>query len=427
MLLTGSDVRFAVRESNDLVFVTGEDGKLLVVTIDNRVTVTCASEGALVQTFEPPPDDFPTGPLRLSRLDLEGSTGSPDPQPEFLLRTRLRTSQPRPGLYRWIVTVSAIGSPEVPCVGWWSRPIPIAGRPTDQPLALARGPRDPAAIGAVAEDTAAQPLRVGHDERVAHPANDDAWAPLAKQFVDDHYGSLRGRVRAHVIDAHLHRHMGPPPRRVVDIGGGAGGQSMPLARAGYEVTIVDPSAAMLEHAAARRADEPDDVAARVRLIEARGEDAPTTLGGETFDAVLCHGVLMYLDDPAPLVDALCELAAPAGLVSIVAKNVEVMALRHAHEGDWAEAIAAFDSDRQVNGLGVDTRGDRIEHLSELLVRRGVEPVDWYGVRLFTDGWTPDRASTDPGDLVLQAELMASRRDPYRRLSRLFHLIGRRPS
>jgi hypothetical protein len=39
---------------------------------------------------------------------------------------------------------------------------------------------------------------------------------------------------------------------------------------------------------------------------------------------------------------------------------------------------------------------------------------------------PDRAATDPEDLVLQAELMASQRDPYRRLSRVFHLVGRRP-
>jgi S-adenosylmethionine-dependent methyltransferase len=49
----------------------------------------------------------------------------------------------------------------------------------------------------------------------------------------------------------------------------------------------------------------------------------------------------------------------------------------------------------------------------------------FGVRLFTDGWTPDRAATDPENLVLQAELNVSQRDPYRRLSRLFHLIGRR--
>ena len=53
-------------------------------------------------------------------------------------------------------------------------------------------------------------------------------------------------------------------------------------------------------------------------------------------------------------------------MSIVAKNVEVMAMRHAHEGDWAAAIATFDSDRQVNGLGLDTRGDRIDDLSALL-------------------------------------------------------------
>ncbi len=252
-------------------------------------------------------------------------------------------------------------------------------------------------------------------------------APLAERFVDEHYGSLRGRVRTHVIHEHLRQHMGPVPQRVVDVGGGAGNQSVPLARAGHEVTIVDPSSAMLERAARRLAGEDDQVAARVRLVEASGEDAARALGGAVFDAVLCHGVLMYLDHPEPLVDALCELTAPGGVVSIVAKNAEVMALRHAHEGDWAAAIAAFDSDSQVNGLGIDTRGDRIEHLSALIVDRGVEPVAWYGVRLFTDGWTPDRPDTDPEDLVLQAELLASQRDPYRRLSRLFHLVGRRPN
>jgi hypothetical protein len=47
------------------------------------------------------------------------------------------------------------------------------------------------------------------------------------------------------------------------------------------------------------------------------------------------------------------------------------------------------------------------------------------VRLFTDGWTPDRPATDPEDLVLEVELLASQREPYRRLSRLFHLLGRR--
>ena len=163
----------------------------------------------------------------------------------------------------------------------------------------------------------------------------------------------------------------------------------------------------------------------MRLVEVRGENAPEVLDREVFGGVLCHGVLMYLDDPAPVLDSLCRLTAPGGLLSIVTKNVEVMAMRHAHEGDWAAALAAFDSDRQVNGLGVDTRGDHVDALSAMIADRGVDPIAWYGVRLFTDGWTPDRPVTDPEDLVLQVELEASRRDPYRRLSRLFHLLGRR--
>ena len=182
---------------------------------------------------------------------------------------------------------------------------------------------------------------------------------------------------------------------------------------------------MLERAAQNLAREDRAVSRRVRLVQAHGEHAPAQLGDSAFGGVLCHGVLMYLDDPEPLIDALCQLAAPAGVLSIVAKNVEVMALRHVHEGDWAAAIAAFDSDRQVNGLGIDTRGDHVDRLSDMLAQRSVDPIAWYGVRLFTDGWTPDRPSSDPEDLVLQAELIASQREPYRRLSRLFHLVGRR--
>jgi SAM-dependent methyltransferase len=253
----------------------------------------------------------------------------------------------------------------------------------------------------------------------------DAWAALGERFVDVHYGSLRGRVRTYVIDQHLRAHLAPPPLSIVDVGGGAGHQSLPLARAGYDVTIVDPSVAMLDRARSLLAKEAAAVARRVRLVEAPGADAPAALGGERFGGVLCHGVLMYLDDPEPLVGALCALADRGGVVSIVAKSVEVMAVRPALAGEWATALAMFDSDRQVNGLGVDTRGDDIGALSALLRDRGVEPVDWYGVRLFTDGWAPERPPTDPDDLVLRVELEASRRDPYRRLSRLFHLVGRR--
>lgn len=257
--------------------------------------------------------------------------------------------------------------------------------------------------------------------------SEDPWSLLGETFVDTHYDSLRGRVRTHVIHQHLLAHLAPPPVRIIDVGGGAGHQSIPLARDGYDVTIVDPSPFMLERAAQLIDLEAPEVAARVRLVEASGEDAATALDGQRFGGVLCHGVVMYLDDPTALIDALCALADDDGIVSIAAKNLGVMAVRPALAGDWAGALAGFDADRQINGLGADTRGDTVPDLSDRLAANGVETLAWYGVRLFTDGWTRELPASDPEDLVLAVELEASRRDPYRQLTRLFHLVGRRQS
>jgi S-adenosylmethionine-dependent methyltransferase len=232
-----------------------------------------------------------------------------------------------------------------------------------------------------------------------------------------------------VIDAHLRAHLPPPPAALVDVGGGGGNQSIPLARSGYQVTIADPSDAMLAGARQALASEPPEVTRRVRLVRAGAEDVSAALGGQRFAGVLCHGVIMYVEAPGSFVAALAELAEPGAIVSLVAKNARCLATRPALEGRWQEALAAFDSDRQVNGLGLDTRADTVEELSALLSGAGVEPVAWYGVRLFTDGWVSGSqaaqpgATADSGRAMLAVELEASRRDPYRQLSRLFHLVG----
>src|SRR5215471_18223369 len=193
------------------------------------------------------------------------------------------------------------------------------------------------------QDLACEPCRsagraISDDGRVAES---DAWAGLADRFVHGHYGSLRGRVRTHVIDSHLRAHLPPPPAALVDVGGGAGNQSVPLAASGYQVTIVDPSAAMLDRAAARLAGEPREVASRVRLVQASAEAAREALGDERFAGVLCHGVIMYVDDPRPFAAALADLAEPGGTLSLVAKNARCLATRPALEGRWADALAAF--------------------------------------------------------------------------------------
>jgi ubiquinone/menaquinone biosynthesis C-methylase UbiE len=100
--------------------------------------------------------------------------------------------------------------------------------------------------------------------------SDDSWAALAGLFADDAYATVKGRVRTYVMHQHLLDHLPPAPATVLDVGGGAGHQSFPLAQAGYDVTLLDSSPAMLDKARTRLAALPDDVRARVGLVEAAG-------------------------------------------------------------------------------------------------------------------------------------------------------------
>lgn len=262
--------------------------------------------------------------------------------------------------------------------------------------------------------------------------DNDVWAGLADQFADGAYASVKGMVRTYVMHRHLLDHLPEPPASVLDVGGGAGHQSFPLARAGYDVTLLDSSPAMLDKARQRLARLPAKTRERVTFTEADGEHAAAATGGRRFDAVLCHGVLGYLPDPEPLVTQLCRCAVPGGIVSIMTANAHAMAVRPALERRWADALAAFGEDARTETgvLGAPSRADTVEELSELLRQREVEPRSWYGVWLFADWLEFSGASLDPSDerqvaAQAEAELEASRRDPYRQLSRVFHLVGRR--
>ena len=238
--------------------------------------------------------------------------------------------------------------------------------------------------------------------------------------------TLRGIVRHTLVARQLAEHIPAPPASVIDVGGGAGHQAVPLARRGYEVTILDPSRTMLREARRRLASEGDEVGRGVRLVEGGGEEAPRALDGETFEVVLCHGVLMYLEDPRPMVRALAAVARPGAVISVLAKNASALAMRSALEGRYKDALAALEADRDLGRLGAVTRGDKVEELAALVERSGIEVVRWYGVRVFTDHLDNRPPGSDLPD-ILELEWEAGRRDPYRSVARLFHLVGRKSS
>ncbi|MDX2846257.1 methyltransferase domain-containing protein [Streptomyces ipomoeae] len=211
--------------------------------------------------------------------------------------------------------------------------------------------------------------------------------------------------------------------RVLDVGMGQGTQALRLARAGHQVTGIEREPKLIAVAREVVAAEPKGIRDRMRIVEGDGRDTGVHFLPGSFDVVLCHGVLMYVEEPDPLLAGLARMLAPGGLLSLLVRNGDALAMRPGLAGDWGGALAAFDTSAYRNRLGLDVRADRLGALTDTLAGIGAPLHAWYGVRVFTDLAADDAGVPDDLEVLLAAEERAGRTDPYRRVGALLHLCG----
>jgi SAM-dependent methyltransferase len=234
----------------------------------------------------------------------------------------------------------------------------------------------------------------------------------------------RGRLRHDITARRVLAELGDRPARILDVGCGDGEMVLRLAAAGHQVTGVEKSPGMLASAAERVAATPE-IAERVTLTE--GDIHHLPYDDASFDAVVCHGVVMYLPDSVAPVAHLARLVAPGGILSILTKNALAVGMREALSGDYAAAREQIESGQadSVGNLGIVTRGDTPAHLDQLAEANGLTPLPWQGVRIFHDHLTDWAPPEEEYQAALETEWVASSRDPYRWLGRLVHTVARR--
>jgi SAM-dependent methyltransferase len=245
-----------------------------------------------------------------------------------------------------------------------------------------------------------------------------------EQNWQERLGKLRDVVRQEIVARQLARELPAAPVRLIDLGCGQGTQALRLARRGYDVTGVDASADLLARFGRDLAAEPAEVRGRVRAERGLIEDYAERPDVSPFPAVLCHGVLMYLADPDPVLRAIARLVSPGGVVSLLVRNGDALAMRAGLLGDWAACAEAFGTDRYANRIGLSARADRLGELTSRLAAHGLEVTAWYGVRVFTDAAANDAAPPPDLAALLDCEERAGSTDPYRRVAALLHVIAR---
>lgn len=249
----------------------------------------------------------------------------------------------------------------------------------------------------------------------------DSWdAYLATPWAHARYD-----VVARVLDETLAT-LGRAPLHVLDLGGGDGVDSVRLAAAGHDVTIVDQAPGMLGRA--RASAEQQGCPARCRTVES---DLATWHPDRPYDVVLCHFVLHYLDPQIErrVWQLIRESLRPGGSASVICPNPVSEVLRAVfRDGDvelalrrlHGEPIRTPTFDREVRQLP--------RAYAELAAKTaGLEVTRRIGLRVAVDLLPESPAKHDPDNYpaILELELALAEQAPYLDLARGWQLILRR--
>ena len=228
------------------------------------------------------------------------------------------------------------------------------------------------------------------------------------------------------LDTARRRRGGGTPT-VLDAGGGSGVWSVPLAKAGCVVTVVDPTPNALATLQRRAAEE--GVADRITAVQGDtdvlGEAAPE--GGA--DLVLGHGLLEVVDDvPAALRD-LAACTAPDGALSVLVVNRYAAVLGRLLAGRVPEALRMFrDPDGRLDGSASDTLQRRFDsdQLTAVLTGAGLSVEVLQGQGAVRDLLPGSALDDDPSaaEALAQLEDEAAARPPLRDIATRLHAMAR---
>jgi S-adenosylmethionine-dependent methyltransferase len=130
-----------------------------------------------------------------------------------------------------------------------------------------------------------------------------------------------GRLRSDLAFANLQTFWPPPspqPQRALDVGAGTGALALRLAGLGFYVTLLDSSPAMLE--IADRAARESGMSDRILLKEGDASQVPHLFSGQSFDVILCHNVLEFVDDPCAVLHGMSRVMTASALLSVLVRT-----------------------------------------------------------------------------------------------------------
>lgn len=209
----------------------------------------------------------------------------------------------------------------------------------------------------------------------------------------------------------------------LDMGCGFGLTSIWLSEQGYHVTGIDITPDMIK-AAKQKAKEKKQ---EITFIQGELESVQKILKGKTFDFIICHNVLGYLDQPVEALEKLKGLLNPKGYLSIIVHNPTAKVLMKAiGDKDVKMAKELVNQEKEFNPL-IKAYVNQYSHPTYLkwFNQLELDLIRHYGIRCVFD-YMQQNGIKGEGLMnfedLLELELHLGSLTPYRDIAFFYHFI-----
>jgi S-adenosylmethionine-dependent methyltransferase len=258
----------------------------------------------------------------------------------------------------------------------------------------------------------------------ANPDRFDSGAEKYAAYLD----TPEGRLRLDLTFGNLQEFLPRATRslQALDLGCGTGATAVRLARLGIHVTLLESSPTMLDFA--RRAAHEAGVTDRIALKEGDAAQLASLLETQSFDLILCHNVLEFLDDPCAVLRASARvLRDRSSIVSVLVRNQPGEVLKAALvNGDLAAAERALTATWGDESLyGGKVRLFTAESLKSMLATASLAVTAERGVRVISDYLPPKMSRNDEYQRIFEFERQLGKRPEFAAVARYTHCLAHR--
>jgi S-adenosylmethionine-dependent methyltransferase len=251
----------------------------------------------------------------------------------------------------------------------------------------------------------------------------------ANTFKNNIYGTGKGKIREAVLMRDLTKFLVEQVKdqvkaqvqdsseiKILDVGGGQGQIALQLAEMGFDVTLSDISADMLE--VAENSAHQRNIS-NVNFVHSALQDLPEKLN-QKYDLVLCHAVFEWLENPKQAFELLTRFCTTNGAISLMFYNQAGQILSNLVYGNF-DYIKAGMKAKKVVKLNPQS-SLKSEDVLAWCEEFNLDVMVKSGVRCFHD-YMRDISKWDTDfDNILKMELEYCQQEPYASIGRYMHLL-----